>query len=136
CCLEGLSQEEVAARLVWTPGSVKGRLERGRRMLHERLTRRGLTLAAVLMAVEVSRSNAAVGTAARTASALRAARPALAGAPGIEGDVSTRVRLLAEEGARRMTSAKVMAGVGVLFLGLVTTGAVTLAARGAGEGQG
>ena len=31
CCLEGLTQDEAAARLGWSPGSVKGRLERGRR---------------------------------------------------------------------------------------------------------
>src|SRR5215471_6071890 len=30
CCLEGLTLEEAAARLGCTPGSVKGRLERGR----------------------------------------------------------------------------------------------------------
>src|SRR5262245_7511915 len=46
CCLEGLSQDEAAASLGWTPGSVKGRLERGRRRLAERLARRGLTFAA------------------------------------------------------------------------------------------
>ena len=52
CCLEGLSQEEAARRLGWTPGSVKGRLERGRARLHARLARRGLPLAAALAAVE------------------------------------------------------------------------------------
>src|SRR5213079_1445190 len=56
CCLEGRSLEEAAYQLGWTPGSVKGRLERGRARLRERLLRRGLTLSAVLAAVEVSRS--------------------------------------------------------------------------------
>jgi RNA polymerase sigma factor (sigma-70 family) len=45
CCLEGRSQEEAAAILGWTPGSVKGRLERGRKCLKDRLARRGLTFA-------------------------------------------------------------------------------------------
>src|SRR5206468_9870457 len=76
CCLEGLTQEEVAARLAWTPGSVRGRLERGRRRLHDRLTRRGLTLAAALTEVEVSRGKAAVVTRSLAASAVRAARAA------------------------------------------------------------
>ena len=54
CCLEGLSLEEAAQRLGWTLGSVKGRLERGRARLHERLIRRGLTLSAALAAVELA----------------------------------------------------------------------------------
>jgi RNA polymerase sigma factor (sigma-70 family) len=45
CCLEGRSQDEAAALLGWTPGSVRGRLERGRQRLKERLHRRGLTFA-------------------------------------------------------------------------------------------
>jgi RNA polymerase sigma factor (sigma-70 family) len=45
CCLEGRSQDEAAALLGWTPGSVKGRLERGRQRLKERLAQRGLTFA-------------------------------------------------------------------------------------------
>ncbi len=58
CCLEGRSLEEAARQLGWTSGSVKGRLERGRAQLHDRLVRRGLTLAAALAAVEVSRVTA------------------------------------------------------------------------------
>src|SRR5262249_26217231 len=40
CCLEGLSQEEAARRLGWAAGSLRGRLERGRKRLLERLARR------------------------------------------------------------------------------------------------
>ncbi|HEY2911317.1 MAG TPA: sigma-70 family RNA polymerase sigma factor, partial [Gemmataceae bacterium] len=46
CGLEGRSQDEAAQLLGWTPGQVRGRLERGRRRLEERLYRRGLALAA------------------------------------------------------------------------------------------
>jgi RNA polymerase sigma factor (sigma-70 family) len=66
CCLEGLTQEEAARRLGWSAGSVKGRLERGRAQLHTRLARRGLTLAGVLAAVEVSRGTAPAVQAAPT----------------------------------------------------------------------
>ena len=48
CCVQGLSRDEAAARLGWEPGSVKGRLERGRRVLAERLTARGLAPAALV----------------------------------------------------------------------------------------
>jgi RNA polymerase sigma factor (sigma-70 family) len=44
CCLEGTTQEEAAERLGCAPGSIKGRLERGRTRLRARLARRGLTL--------------------------------------------------------------------------------------------
>lgn len=58
CCLEGCTQEEAARQLGWSVGSVKGRLERGRRRLHARLVRRGLTLTAALSAVELVRVRA------------------------------------------------------------------------------
>src|SRR5262245_43214786 len=54
CCLEGYTQVEAAQRLGWSPGSVKGRLERGRIRLHARLARYDLTLPAALAALEVS----------------------------------------------------------------------------------
>ena len=42
CDVEGLSREEAAARLGWTANMVRGRLERARGRLRDRLTRRGL----------------------------------------------------------------------------------------------
>jgi RNA polymerase sigma factor (sigma-70 family) len=65
CCFEGLSQEEAARRLGWAPGSLQGRLERGRKRLHQRLARRGLALGVALAAVEASHglAGAAVPTA-------------------------------------------------------------------------
>jgi RNA polymerase sigma factor (sigma-70 family) len=81
CCVEGLSQEEAARRLGWTGGSLRGRLERGRRRLHERLARRGLTLAAALSAIAVSRAGA--GEALTSARAAATARATLAGTGGI-----------------------------------------------------
>jgi len=46
CDLEGRTQEEAAQVLGWTPGSLRGRLLRGRARLKARLARRGLTLPA------------------------------------------------------------------------------------------
>ncbi len=46
CYLEGQSRDEAAAQLGWSPGKVKGLLERGREHLRTRLIRRGLTLSA------------------------------------------------------------------------------------------
>jgi RNA polymerase sigma factor (sigma-70 family) len=49
CYLEGKSRDEAAAQLGVSVGSVKGRLERGRVMLRDRLARRGVTLSAGLL---------------------------------------------------------------------------------------
>jgi RNA polymerase sigma factor (sigma-70 family) len=48
CYLEGLTQDEAARRLGWSPGVLRGRLDRGRLQLRANLARRGLTLSAVL----------------------------------------------------------------------------------------
>src|SRR5262249_44921690 len=46
CYLEGRTRDEAAAELGWTPGRLKGLLERGRTRLRGRLIRRGLAPAA------------------------------------------------------------------------------------------
>jgi RNA polymerase sigma factor (sigma-70 family) len=50
CYLEGRSQQEAAEVLGWTPGAVRGQLERGRRQLRTRLVRRGLVLSTAALA--------------------------------------------------------------------------------------
>jgi RNA polymerase sigma factor (sigma-70 family) len=50
CYWQGLTQDETARRLGWSPGSVKDRLERGRKRLADRLTRRGFSPPALLAA--------------------------------------------------------------------------------------
>ena len=63
CLLEGMTQEQAAARLDWTEGSVRGRLARGKARLRDRLTRRGIALAAVLAGLaEPGPAAAATGT--------------------------------------------------------------------------
>jgi RNA polymerase sigma factor (sigma-70 family) len=60
CYLEGKSRDEAAKQLGWSEQSVKGRLERGREALRQRLSRRGIALSAGLLAV-LSNSPAASG---------------------------------------------------------------------------
>jgi RNA polymerase sigma factor (sigma-70 family) len=115
CCLEGRSQEEAARHLGWTPGSVKGRLERGRARLHQRLVRRGLTLSAALAAAEAVRGPASAAIIAQTA-ALALKEP---------GGFSPAVTALAESVLRSMAAAKLRAAAsavlvgGILALGLL-----------------
>jgi RNA polymerase sigma factor (sigma-70 family) len=49
CYMEGLTHQEAASRLGWPVGTVKVRLLRGRRLLRERLDRRGASLGSALL---------------------------------------------------------------------------------------
>ena len=49
CYLQGLTHQEAAQQLGWPLGTVKVRLVRGRRLLRERLDRRGVGLGAALL---------------------------------------------------------------------------------------
>jgi RNA polymerase sigma factor (sigma-70 family) len=49
CCLEGLARDEAAAQAGVAPGTFKIRLERARKLLRDRLARRGLGLSAGLL---------------------------------------------------------------------------------------
>jgi hypothetical protein len=51
CYLHGLTRDEAAARLGWSPDAVRGRLDRGRAKLRTLLARRGMGLPAGLLAV-------------------------------------------------------------------------------------
>ena len=50
CDLGEMTRDEAAGQLGWPPGTVAGRLARGRKLLQERLTRRGAAPASTLLA--------------------------------------------------------------------------------------
>jgi cyanophycinase len=79
CCLEGRTQEEAVRILGVTLGSIKGRLERGRKRLHSRLARRGVALPAALAIVTMTRGE--VVSALLRQSAVRAAIGGAASSP-------------------------------------------------------
>jgi hypothetical protein len=79
CCLEGKTRDEAAAELGWSAGSLKGRLERGRELLRERLARRGLSLSVGFAALTL--------TPGATVSAGLAASTTLAGTAFATGSI-------------------------------------------------
>lgn len=114
CCLEGLSQEEVARRLGWTAGEVKGQLERGRRRLRQRLARRGLTWSAALGAATLAQTAMAGPVAAGVMAWVRGGMAAEAiGAPA---------RALAAGAMRGGGTMKGVVAAVVLSLGLLAVG--------------
>lgn len=66
CYLEGKTRDEAAGQLGLKQSVLHGRLERGRKLLADRLSKRGLTLSAGLLAIAVA--PATVGAAVRAAS--------------------------------------------------------------------
>jgi RNA polymerase sigma factor (sigma-70 family) len=78
CYLEGKTRDEAAAALKVSPGTVKGRLERGRELLRDRLARRGVALSAGLFAAVAAGTAGASSPAAVSAvlDVLRGAAPA------------------------------------------------------------
>src|SRR5262249_24704795 len=128
CCLEGRSQEEAARLLGWTPGSVKGRLERGRARLHARLARRGLTLAAALAAGEMVRGLSAAAAPVPTAAIVRMGLAFAGGVETVGTSVSVKVAALAEDGVKALARAKVkLAVVLLLAAGVAVAGTGMLA---------
>lgn len=129
CHLEGRTHEEAGRLLGWTAGSVKGRLERGRKQLHARLSRRGLALGAGLLAME-SMTSATVSAALRQATAQRA----LTFAAGSAESISANVLALAETGLTSMTMTKAKLGL-ILLLALGFAGGAGLLAYPLGREQ-
>ena len=60
CYWEGLTQEQAAAQLGCPLGTVRSRLARARRLLHRRLTRRGLAPLAGVVASSFDSASAGV----------------------------------------------------------------------------
>jgi RNA polymerase sigma factor (sigma-70 family) len=111
CYLEGLTRDEAAARLAVPAGTLKTRLERGRKRLHDALTGRGLGLGAGLLALACT-SPAGASPSRLTESVLAAVsgKPPAAVAALIEGVVVN--------GVYRKSLLIMVAAVGAAALGL------------------
>ncbi len=117
CYLEGRTRDEAARQLGWSLGTLKRRLERGRKLLRVRLTRRGVSLAAVMLAGTLAPCPV---QARLNALAVRAARAWSAGRSAAALGISARVSALAESAARTLMlgTAKTVVAF-VVMLGLL-----------------
>jgi RNA polymerase sigma factor (sigma-70 family) len=121
CHLEHRPQADVARELGLKEGTLWSRLARARRLLQQRLSRRGIDLTAVLAAAAVADAASAAVPGRLVAATARAA--AVAG-----GGVSAEVAALVKGGLKAMT---IRAKVGLLLLlaGVLTAGAGVAAYR-------
>jgi RNA polymerase sigma factor (sigma-70 family) len=107
CGLEEKSREEAARLLGWSPGAVKGKLERGRELLRARLRRRGVEVPAALTAAALALgSGSGKVSATLIDSTLRAALTVAAGGGAAAGGVSAKVAALVEGASKTMFSGK------------------------------
>jgi WD40 repeat protein len=111
CCLEGRTRDEAARRLGWSAKLVKSRLEQGRDCLRSRLSRRGLTLPAALVATLLAEHAA---PAALPAALMRSAVQIATAWPG--KGISASVVMLANGAFGGMATVKAKMAVGLLLL--------------------
>ncbi len=113
CYLENATQEEAARQLGWSLRTLKRRLQRGRDLLHKRLTRRGLTLSAVLGTVLFAPSPASATLIRSTLAA------AVSFTSGKAGTIAAPVAVLVQGalGSMFLTKLKVVAALTVCFVG-------------------
>ncbi len=142
CDLEGKTQREAAALLGIPVGTLSSRLSRGRDQLRRRLTRRGLALPSVGLAVESWRtaSPAAVPPALVASTARAAARFALEGS--LAGTVPAYLATITQGVLKTMLIAKLtskgilVATILSLSVGAAGVGVVTYAQLLAGPPSG
>jgi RNA polymerase sigma factor (sigma-70 family) len=129
CGLDGQTVEEAARQLGCTVGALRGWLQRGRKRLHNRLVRRGITLSAALsVTLAAHAATAACAVPTRLASATLAAAWAIAGGTDGAHAISADAARLAAESLSGTGLAKTkLACLAVLVLGLTLGGAGSLA---------
>jgi RNA polymerase sigma factor (sigma-70 family) len=131
CYLEDMTYQQAANSLQWSEGTTRGRLARGKQLLRDRLTRRGVAFTAAAIGA---------GSAAPTVSAVsmpllrattRAAGHIALGESAAAGTVSTTTVALMKQAMRSMMIARLkIAAAAALIVGALTGLATGLAAMG------
>jgi len=130
CCLQGKSKAEAARELGWKEGTVSGRLAEARQRLQQRLTRRGVSLSAVLCAAWLSTEAARAALPAGLLQATVQAALCLAARKAASAALSPEVASVMQKVIRAMFLTKVKIATALLMaMGLIATGSAELARR-------
>jgi RNA polymerase sigma factor (sigma-70 family) len=128
CYLEGKTQEEAQRQLGCPLGTVRSRLAQARKLLRDRLTRRGLTLSAWALATVLAATSVEAALPARLFQDTLKAGLQFAVAETAVGSVSVQTAALVKGGLQNMAETNWKMGIAFfLLVGVVTTGAVVLA---------
>jgi RNA polymerase sigma factor (sigma-70 family) len=134
CDLQGRARKEVSRLLGLPPGTLSSRLATGRRLLAERLSRRGVALSGGALAVALSQASASAQVAAPLVTAT--AKAAVLVAAGHLAAVAAPVAVLTRGALRAMflTKLKLVAGV-VLVVAALGAGGLAFRGQSAGAAQ-
>jgi RNA polymerase sigma factor (sigma-70 family) len=123
CELEGQARKAVAQQLGIPEGTLSSRLATARKMLAQRLTRRGVTLSAGSLAMLLSQSAASASVPPSLLTATVKAASLLAAGPVAAGLISAKVAALTQGVMKAMLLSKhKIAVAAVLGAGVITTG--------------
>ena len=126
CYFEGKSYERAAQELGWPKSSLAQRLTRARKLLHDRLTRRGISLSAGALAVALcEKAIGAPVTALLILDTVKAATSVLFGKAAPAACVSRQALTSAEEAMKSMPGITGKFGVLLLSVGLALAGGLT-----------
>jgi RNA polymerase sigma factor (sigma-70 family) len=131
CYLQGLTQDQAAARLGWSSKTLRRRLEQGRQRLGLRLARRGLTLSAALAATLLSQAAAPAAVPSTLLAATARVVARLIADPARAAEIiPARIACLTEKGCPAMPTTRFpIAIVAALVLGAFALAVGTLSHR-------
>jgi RNA polymerase sigma factor (sigma-70 family) len=130
CCLEGEARDQAARQLGLTLAVLKRRLELGRELLRKRLSRRGLTLTAALLASILTEARLSAAVSSLLVNSTMKAATTVAAGGAAASVLSAAAAALTKGGLKTMSSTHLKI-CGALFMGIaLLTGAVHMLCSG------